>query len=73
MTHELGPGWTTAGEMYRRQSNGGNGPANPNATLFKERDLLGISALARRDLASARKAAQDAGENPDAWFPNNPR
>lgn len=66
----LNPGWTTVGQMRRRQTNGG--AVNPNAALFKERDLLGISALARRDLASARKAAQDAGENPDAWFPTNP-
>lgn len=65
-------GYTTVGDIRRKQA-GGPDPLDPNAQLFKERDLIGISALARRDMKAARKAATDAGLNPDAWFPNNPR
>jgi hypothetical protein len=65
-------GYTTVGDI-RRRLRGEPAPLDPNARLFKERNLSGIFALARRDLATARRAAKDAGENPDAWFPSNPK
>lgn len=73
MTYDpLNPGWTTVGELKAR-GKGGASPLDPNARLFKERDISGIAGLAKRSLSEARRAAAAAGENPDAWFPTNPR
>jgi len=73
MTYDpLNPGWTTVGELKAR-AKGGSAPLDRNARLFKDRKISEIMVLAQRSPVEARRAAAAAGENPDAWFPNNPR
>jgi hypothetical protein len=36
------------------------------------RSLAGISAISLTDLKEAKRLCQEAGEDPNQWFPNNP-
>ncbi len=62
--------------MFREDTIGADGvPGGVNP--FKKdasgsRNLTEISALIKRDPTTARRLAIEAGENPDAWMPNNP-
>lgn len=49
---------------------GGENPFKKNAD--GSRNVTAISALVKRDPERARQMAREAGENPDAWVPNNP-
>ena len=46
---------------------------NPFKPASGSRNLTAISALYQRDPELAKRMCREAGENPDAWFPNNPR
>jgi len=50
---------------------GGENPFKKDAK--GERNITEISALYKSDPERAKRLAREAGENPDIWFPNNPR
>jgi hypothetical protein len=50
---------------------GGENPFKKDAK--GERNISAISALYKSDPERAKRMAREAGENPEVWFPNNPR
>jgi hypothetical protein len=61
-------GWTTVGELYRRQDNreqDGRFAANP----FKDRNATKISQAIKRDPTEARRLCEAAGDNWRRWVP----
>lgn len=77
MTDYYGPGWTTIGELKRRQ--GGSPSIAQTTNPFKRdsagkvRSLSDISKAIKSDPGGARGLCRAAGENESIWFGDNPK
>lgn len=63
--------------MFKEDTLGGGGVQTADNPFKRDakgdRNLTAISALVKSDPEKAKRFAREAGENPDAWMPNNPR
>lgn len=69
--HAIGEAMFKEDTLDGQANRSGENPFKRNAA--GERNVSAISALYQRDPELAKRMCREAGENPDAWFPNNPR